>query len=301
MTSVLPPEHSAGRRGALALRHLVLLAFAVFFVVPLAWLVLAPTKTDYELMTRSPLAVGSLHNVWIAWQSLNGFGNHIFWRWMENSLLYSLSATAITLVTVIPAGYGLAIGSFRGRKLILTLTLVAMVMPSAALVLPIFLELNAVRLIGSAFSIILPFAFFPFGVYLAYIYYATALPPGCLDAARIDGCGEWAAFRRIGIPLAKPVIALVFFFSFVANWNNFFLPYVILSDERQFPVQVGLSDIFESSRPALALATLIAATSRLDRVRRLPAGARARASSARPGLSRVLAATGPRGRAASLR
>ena len=190
MTSAAPHSQSARRRAALALRAVVLVVFAVFFVVPLVWLVLAPTKTDYELTTRNPLAVGSLHNVWLAWQSLNGFGDHIFRRWMENSLLYSLSATALALVTVIPAGYGLAIGSFRGRELILTLTLVAMVMPAAALVLPIFLELNAVRLIGSVFSIILPFAFFPFGVYLAYLYYATALPPELLDAARIDGCGD---------------------------------------------------------------------------------------------------------------
>ena len=63
MTSVLPPKHSAGRRGALALRHLVLLGFAGFFIIPLVWLVLAPTKTDYDLITRSPLALGNLHNV----------------------------------------------------------------------------------------------------------------------------------------------------------------------------------------------------------------------------------------------
>jgi multiple sugar transport system permease protein len=244
----------------LAVRAVVLLVFAVFFVVPLAWLVLAPTKTDYGLLTRSPLAVGSLHNIWIAWQRVDGFDSHIFRRWLENSLLYSLSATAITLVTVIPAGYGLAFGRFPGRKLILKLTLIAMIMPAAALVLPIFLELNALRLIGSDFSIILPFAFFPFGVYLAYIYYATALPKGLLDAARIDGCSEWAAFRRVGIPLAMPVVALVFFFSFVANWNNFFLPYAILANQRQLPIQVGLSDLFQSARPAVALATLIAAT-----------------------------------------
>ena len=259
MTSVLPDRRRSPWRAALAVRAVVLLAFALFFVVPLVWLVLAPTKTDYELLTRYPFAVGSFHNVWVAWQSVDGFSDHIYRRWMENSLLYSLSATAITLATAIPAGYGLAFGTFPGRKLILRLTLVAMIMPSAVLVLPIFLELNAVHLIGNTFSIILPFAFFPFGVYLAYIYYATALPPGLLEAARVDGCGEWAAFRRVGIPLAKPVVALVFFFSFVANWNNFFLPYVFLSNERQLPIQVGLSDLFRSSRPAVALATLVAA------------------------------------------
>ena len=271
--TIPPHRDGAGRRAALAVRMVVLLAFAVFFVVPLAWLVLAPTKTDYELLTESPFAVGSFHNVGIAWAQLNGFSNHIYRRWMENSLLYSLSATAITLATAIPAGYGLAFGTFRGRKLILKLTLVVMLMPASTLVLPIFLELNALRLIGSIFSIILPFSFFPFGVYLAYIYYSTALPPGLLDAARVDGCGEWAAFRRIGIPLARPVVALIFFFSFVANWNNYFLPFLTEPGRRE-PIQVGLTELLSSvpafnptaagvttiELPTLALATVIAVT-----------------------------------------
>lgn len=247
------------RRAALTLRALVLFGFAVFFVVPLIWLVLAPTKTDYELVTRNPFAFGSFHNIWVAWQQVDGFHDHVYRRWIGNSLLYSLSATAITLVTVIPAGYALAFGRFPGRRLILKLTLVVMIMPAATLVLPIFLELNAVRLIGSVFSVILPLSFFPFGVYLAYIYYSTAVPPGLLDAARVDGCNDLQTFVRVALPLAKPIVALVFFFSFVANWNNFFLPYVFLSDERQLPIQVGLSDIFGSTRSGLALATLIAA------------------------------------------
>jgi multiple sugar transport system permease protein len=251
--------HQTARRLALAVRTLVLLAFGLFFVVPLAWLVLAPTKTDDDLLNRSPLAVGNLRNVWVAWGDLDAFGDHIFRRWLENSLLYSLSATAIALAVGVPAGYGLAIGRFRGRRVVLSLTLVAMLIPASSLVLPIYLELNAMQLIGSVFSIILPFAFFPFGVYLAYMYYATALPPGLLDAARVDGCSELQTFVRVVLPLAKPIVALVFFFSFVADWNNFFLPYAILPDQTQFPVQVGLTDIFRGSRPTLALATLIAA------------------------------------------
>ena len=107
-----------------------------------------------------------------------------------------------------------------------------MIMPAAALVLPIFLELNALHLIGNVLSVILPFSFFPFGVYLAYIYYSTAIPRDLLDAARIDGCGEWLVFRRVALPLAKPVVALVVFFSFVADWNNFFLPFVVLPTRR---------------------------------------------------------------------
>jgi multiple sugar transport system permease protein len=260
---------------ALGLRLMILAAFAVFFVAPLLWLILAPTKTDGAFVTSSPFSFGSLHQVALAWKHLDGFSDHIFRAWIGNSLLYAFSATAIVLATAIPAGYGLALGSFPGRRVVLALTLIVMIMPAAALVLPIFLELNSVHLIGSVLSVILPFAFFPFGVYLAYIYYATAIPRDLLDAARVDGCGEWLTFRRVALPLAKPIVALVFFFSFVADWNNFFLPYAVLADSSQYPIQVGLSNLLSSTpsfnpavggggqqvdifRPELALATLLA-------------------------------------------
>src|SRR4029078_7091306 len=111
--------------------------------------------------------------------------------------------------------------------------------------------------------------------YLAYIYYATSIPPELLDAARVDGCGEWLTFRGAPLPLANPVVALVFFFSFVSNWNNFFLPYVVLADSNQYPITVGLWDLLSATpsfnpavggggqavkifKPELALSTLIA-------------------------------------------
>jgi len=256
-------------------RFTILAAFAVFFAAPLLWLVLAPTKSDRELTSRGPFTFGSFHQVALAWDHLDAFSDHIYRAWISNSLLYALSATAIVLFTAIPAGYGLALGNFPGRRVILTLTLVVMIMPAAALVLPIFLELNALHLIGSALSVILPFSFFPFGVYLAYLYYSTAIPRDLLDAARLDGCGEWSTFRHVALPLAKPVVALVLFFSFVSDWNNFFLPYTVLADSSQYPIQVGLSTLLSSTpsfnpavggggqqvgifRPELALATLLA-------------------------------------------
>jgi multiple sugar transport system permease protein len=260
---------------ALGLRLAILATFAVFFAAPILWLLLAPTKTDKALITSSPFSFGSFHQVALAWKHLDAFSNHIYRRWIGNTLYYALSATAITLAVSVPAGYGLAIGRFPGRKLVLSLTLVVMIVPAAALVLPIFLELNAMHLIGRSLSVILPFSFFPFGVYLAYIYYDTALPGDLLDAARVDGASELQTFLRVALPLAKPVIALVFFFSFVADWNNFFLPYVVLADSNQYPITVGLSNLLASTpsfnpavggggqsvnifKPELALATLLA-------------------------------------------
>jgi multiple sugar transport system permease protein len=146
-----------------------------------------------------------------------------------------------------------------------------MLMPTAALVLPTFLELNWAHLINTPLSVILPFSFFPFGVYLGYIYFSTTISSDLLAAAKLDGCGDFKAFWHIALPLATPIIALVGFFSFVNNWNNFFLPYVMLPGSNQFPMQVGLTQMLASTPtfnpvvgasaevqpPELVLATLV--------------------------------------------
>jgi multiple sugar transport system permease protein len=269
-------RRSAGQHGSRFVSALVvfviLAALLVFFVLPAIWLVLAPTKTAYQLEHSFPLSFGSFGQLGRAWQHLTTFQGGVIWGWLKNSAVYSAGALALTLVTSVPAGYALALTRFRGRKLLLTVTLVVMIMPSAALVLPVFLELNLFHLIGTAWSIILPFSFFPFGVYLVYIYFAPSLPRDMLSAARIDGASEWQVFSRIALPLARPVVGLVAFFSFVGNWNNFFLPYLVLPSSNQFPIQVGLNQLLSSTpsfnpvagkglditSPELALAIIIA-------------------------------------------
>ncbi|MEV7044584.1 carbohydrate ABC transporter permease [Amycolatopsis sp. NPDC051061] len=252
---------------------LVLALFLVFFVLPVLWLLLAATKTDDQLVHGNPLSFGSWSALGDNWTALTSFGDHAIFLWLGNSALYSFIALAITLCVAIPAGYALAMTEFRGRRTLLVATLVVMLMPNATLVVPLFLEINAVHLIGSMWSIILPYSFYPFGVYLTYIYFSTALPRDLIDAAKLDGCSQFGVFRHIALPLAAPVVALVGFFSFVANWTNYFLPYVLLPASDQFPVQVGLGTLLNAvpqfnptvgtaavQRPELALATLLAIT-----------------------------------------
>ena len=250
---------------------LFLIAFALFFIVPLLWLLVAPTKTDRQLLLDAPFSFGSLDTLVANWQSLMTFQNGLLWTWIGNSVFYCGAALIITLAISIPAGYALAMTEFRGRRLLLATTLIVMLVPSTALVLPIFLELSAVRLIGNPLAAILPFSFFPFGVYLTYIYFSTAVSKDLLDAARIDGATEFQVFSKIAMPLATPVIALVGFFSFTGNWNNYFLPYVTLPGKKA-PIQVGLAELLSNvpafnptnaasitiSLSSLALATLVA-------------------------------------------
>jgi multiple sugar transport system permease protein len=261
------PARAAGQ----ILPGLLLLAFLVFFVLPLIWLLVAATKTDPQLVQANPLSFGSWHALRENWDALTSFQGDVILLWLRNSALYAVAALVITLAAGIPAGYALAMTEFRGRRFLLITTLVVMLMPTTTLVIPLFLELNAVHLIGSLWSVVLPYSFYPFGVYLTYIYFSTALPPDLLDAARVDGATEFQAFRRIALPLAAPVVALVGFFSFVANWTNYFLPYVMLPQSNQYPIQVGLgllvTDVPQFNptagtaavlRPELALATLLA-------------------------------------------
>lgn len=275
------PGHAPARRRRRTVRRpvprlLTAVVFGlslVFFVLPVLWLVLAATKTDQQLVHGNPLSFGSFHALRANWHALTGFQDNALMLWLRNSALYSGVALVITLCVAVPAGYAMAMTEFRGRRTLLVATLIVMLMPNATLVVPLFLEINAVHLIGSMWSIVLPYAFYPFGVYLTYIYFTTAVPKDLLDAARIDGCTEFGVFRHVALPLAAPVVALVGFFSFVANWTNYFLPYVMLPESNQMPVQVGLGTLLNSvpsfnptvgslaiERPQLALATLLAIT-----------------------------------------
>ncbi|MFF4117095.1 carbohydrate ABC transporter permease [Streptomyces sp. NPDC001714] len=270
------PPHRRRSAGHLASRLLtgsVLAAFLVFFVLPVVWLVLAATKTDQQLVHDNPLSFGSWHALKANWDALTAFQDDAVMQWLGNSALYAVISLVITLAVAIPAGYALAMTEFRGRHSLLIATLVVMLMPNATLVVPLFLEINAVHLIGTMWSIILPYSFYPFGVYLTYIYFTTAVPKDLLAAARMDGCSEFRVFWHIALPLATPVIALVGFFSFVANWTNYFLPYVMLPESSQMPIQVGVGTLLSNvpsfnpavgslaiERPQLALATLVAIT-----------------------------------------
>jgi multiple sugar transport system permease protein len=228
-------------------RWAVLLVFALYFGLPLLWLLLAPSKDQFAIISLNPLAFGSWETVVKAWQNVNAYVHGEIWLWFGNSILYVAVSLAIGMAISIPAGYILAVARFRGRNLLLWLTLICMLLPQSAMVLPLFLELNIFHLVNTPWAVILPACFFPFGVYLAYVYYGSSLPTDLLDAARVDGCSEWALFRHIALPLAKPLLGLLAFISFNNNWNNFFGPYVMLNNDKLFNLPVGLQTMIAAT------------------------------------------------------
>ncbi|WP_421725029.1 carbohydrate ABC transporter permease [Bauldia sp.] len=219
-----------------------------FFGLPLIWLFLAASQTDASLFSAPPFSWGGWDNVVATWTNLVTYEGAHLRVWIVNSIIYSVGGVGLSLVAALPAGYALATYDFPGRRAILIVTLVAMITPNAAVVLPIFLEMNLIGLNNTRISLVLATAFFPFGVYLAFIYFATALPRDVLNSARVDGATPWQVFRRIALPLAKPVISLIAFFSFIANWANYFLAFVLLSDDDLYNLPVGLTALISGSR-----------------------------------------------------
>lgn len=229
---------------------IALIALAAMCVTPLVWLFLAPGRSDSALVKEAPIALGTFAGYAQAWENLASFQGGIIYQWMLNTVIYTAIILLVGVVVSVAAGYALAVTRFPGRRLVLLLTLVAMVVPASALVLPLFLEMSVLRLVNNPLSFLLPSMFFPFGVYLAFIHFSTNLPREILEAARIDGCSEWLALRRIALPLAKPLIGLVTFFLFVTSWTNYFLPFVMLSSAQKYPLALGLSALLTGT-PAM--------------------------------------------------
>lgn len=225
----------------------ILAFFIVLYGLPLLWLFIAGTRTESSLISDAPLSLGSFAAMKETFSNLAGYNDFQILTWAKNSVIYTVGSVSLTLIASIPAGYALAMSEFRGRKFILIMTLIAMITPSQAIILPIFLEMTMLGLTNTYTGLILASSFFPFGVYLSYIYYTTSLPKSVVESARIDGCGHFQCFVHMGLPLAKPLVALVAFFSFVNNWNNYFLAFVLISDDDKQNLPVGLTTLINSS------------------------------------------------------
>jgi multiple sugar transport system permease protein len=210
--------------------------------VPLIWLLLAPTKSNAELIEMPSLAFGSLEYFGGVVGRLIAYNNGIVKRWFVNSIWYVGTALILNLIVTIPAGYTLAIADVKGRKALLWATLILMMTPVNALVLPMFMELHTFGLTNNPWGLILPSAFAPFGVYLTFVYYKTVMPRDLIDAAKVDGANEWQLFFHIGLPLAVSLIGMLTFSRFRAMWNNFFMANTLIWSDplRTLPVGVGV-------------------------------------------------------------
>ncbi|MER7276161.1 carbohydrate ABC transporter permease [Dactylosporangium sp. NPDC000244] len=225
-----------------ATRLLVLLImslFAVYFLVPVWWLVVSATKGQGELFSGNGFWFGGhfalVDNVQTLFRAQGG----IYSRWLLNSLLYAVGGGLVSTLLASMCGYALAKFSFPGREAVFGTVLAAVLLPAPVLAIPLYLVFSYTGTVNTFWSVFIPSIVSPFGVYLSRIYAASSVPDQLIEAGRLDGAGEFRIFT-IGVRLMAPAMVTIFLFQFVAIWTNFLLPSLMLADTSLQPVTVGL-------------------------------------------------------------
>jgi multiple sugar transport system permease protein len=230
---------------------------AVYCAVPLLWIVIAATKSRSQLFSTGTLvpSTGLLQNI----GDLSAYQGGIYWHWMLNSFFYAAAGGVLGSLFSAAAGYALAKYAFRGRATLFNVILAGVLLPQIVLAIPQYLLLSKVGLTDSYLGVLLPQLFNPYGIYLCRIYAASAVPDSLLEAGRLDGASEFRLFGSVGLRLMAPGVITVFLLQFIAIWNNFLLPWVMLTSADKFPLTVGLYSLLESGSNQASLYSLVIA------------------------------------------
>lgn len=221
--------------------HVLCFLVALYIVVPLYWILVAATKNNTNIVNgfgfwfQAPFHL--FHNI----TGVFSYNSSVFSRWLLNTVFYAgVSGILATFVAAL-AGYVFAKYHFFGRRPIMALIIGAVAIPSTALVIPLYLMFSKAHLTNDPFGLILGSLGGAFGAFLIFIYARAAIDDDLLDAARIDGASEFRIFWQIGVPLIMPGCVTVLLFAVVGTWNNYFLPLLLFTNQRLYPVTLGLA------------------------------------------------------------
>ncbi|MDY2941393.1 MAG: carbohydrate ABC transporter permease [Varibaculum sp.] len=248
---------------ARAITKILLIVTFIYFVFPIYWLLISATKDRSELASG-----GVLGSLWFAvplnelpasivrsYNNLQGtyVADGMFWRWVSNSLLYSTSSAVIGTLVSVMAGYALAKFKFPGMNATLGVVMAGMLMPAALLSIPMYVLFSGMGLSHTIWAIIVPCCVSPFGLFLGRVYAQTSVPTELIEAARIDGAGEFRIFFTMVLRLLAPAMVTIFLFIFVNTWNNFLLPLVMFGSNKSTiglrPVTLGLYTVITRHNP----------------------------------------------------
>ncbi|SKB73042.1 carbohydrate ABC transporter membrane protein 2, CUT1 family (TC 3.A.1.1.-) [Arthrobacter sp. 31Cvi3.1E] len=241
------PAQAAGTKQNRTSQLLVLVGMGlavIYSAGPIWWLIVASTKGQSDLYGAK-----GLESLWFAnfnlWENLQQifvYDDGYYFRWMLNSVLYAGVGSFVAMLISLAAGYGLARYEFRGKKVVFGAVVASFLLPSALLTIPLYLQFSSWGLVGTPWAVLIPSFISPFSVYLAKVYIEGAIPAELLEAARIDGAGEFRIFVQVVMRLMTTGAATIFLLAFVGNWNSFFLPLTMLgsSGKENWPLALGL-------------------------------------------------------------
>jgi multiple sugar transport system permease protein len=233
-----PPRAVQRRRFLIAVAdHCLLIAFAAAFLLPVVFIALT------SLMTNDQALSSKLWPESFQWSNYTEvFSSSPLWRWALNSAIYASLATIGLLISSIPVAYAFSRLRWRGRDAMFLVVLVALILPPQVTVVPLYVMWAKLGLVGTLWPLIIPNWFGDaFAIFLLRQFFLT-IPEEYLDAARVDGCGEFRILTTVVLRMAKPAIAAVALFSILYTWNDFFLPLLYVSENPDnWVTSIGLS------------------------------------------------------------
>jgi multiple sugar transport system permease protein len=219
--------------------HAALAAGVVVTLAPLLWMVSASLMPAGEASAVPPRLLPSAPTL-AHYRAL--FGRLDLARDVANSVLLATVVTAVSLVLNSMAGYAFAKLRFAGRERIFRLLVAALVIPGQVAMLPLFLLLRHLGAVNTYWGVVIPGMASIFGIFLVR-QYALGIPDSLLDAARIDGAGEFRIYRTLVLWVAAPVLVTLGIFTFMGTWNDFLWPLIVLADDRLYTLPVALANL----------------------------------------------------------
>lgn len=216
--------------------------FALYCLFPFFYLLINATKTQKDFTSTFGLGFGHTFSLWDNIVGVFTYQNGIFVRWFLNTILYVVVGAGGATLLAVMGGYALAKFNFPGRKAVFLVVIGAISVPGIALAVPQFLMFAKLGLTNTPWAMIIPSLISPFGLYLMWVFSDQAVPTELLEAARVDGAGEWRTFWKVSLPLLAPGIVTTALFTIVATWNNYFLPLIMLKDADWYPLTIGLNN-----------------------------------------------------------
>lgn len=220
-----------------ALRVVILVTSALLALIPIMWLVLGSFKTPAELAERPPTL---LPDSWGLTNYTDALTRFDFGTYLFNSTVVTLAATALTLAINSMAAYALAKYNFRGKNALFLLTLATIMIPLQVILLPVYQVVASLGMVNTLWGLIIPAAATPTGVFILR-QYMLSIPDELIEAARVDGAGEFRIFFRIVLPMCRPALAVVAILSIMWRWNDFLWPLVVAQSEAVYTLPVALA------------------------------------------------------------
>ena len=239
--SDLVVRRSGVRRLRQGVGYALLVLVALLFLAPLIFMVATSLKQPSEVFTTPPTLFGESAQ----WSNyVEVFQYAPFARYLMNGLIVAVAGTALTLAVSALSGYAFSRLRWRGRGATFTVFLATMMLPQEVLIVPAFVLIRQIGWVNSWQALIIPWAFSALGAFLLRQFFLS-IPRELEDAARVDGAGTVGTFFRIMLPLARPTLAVLAVFTFIAYWNSFLWPLVVVNDVSELgTIPLGLQQFF---------------------------------------------------------